>query len=81
MKEEKKAQLRNRSDSKKLGETVRTVNIINLVVICGGFLLLVLNISPLMNKIGQGLVIAGALLIILTIVFQLMAASKMKKMR
>jgi len=79
MNEEKKAQLRTKSNNKKIGETVKTVNIINLVIVCGGFLLLVLNISELMNKVGQGLVVAGALLVILTIVFQLTAASKMRK--
>jgi len=78
MKAEKKAQLRNKAQGKQIGETVKTVNIINLVIIVGGFALLVLNISPLMTKIGQGLVFAGAFLIILTIIFQLLLASKMR---
>jgi hypothetical protein len=78
MKAEKKAQLRNKAQGKQIGETVKTINIINLVIIVGGFALLVLNISPLMTKIGQGLVFAGAFLIILTIIFQLLLASKMR---
>jgi len=79
MKAEKKAQLRSRSDGKKIGETVKTINIINLVVICGGFGLYLLNLSPLATRIGQSLVFAGAFAVILTIMFQLMMASKMKK--
>ena len=79
MKAEKKAQLRSRSDGKKIGETVKTINIINLVVICGGFGLYLLNINETATRIGQALVFAGAFAVILTIMFQLMIASKMKK--
>jgi hypothetical protein len=79
MKAEKKAQLRSRSDGKKIGETVKTINIINLVVICGGFGLYLLNINETATRIGQALVFAGAFAVILTIMFQLMMASKMKK--
>jgi len=81
MKAEKKEKLRNQSDSKKIGETVRTINIINLVVICGGFALYLLNLSPLTTKIGQALIFAGAFAVVLTIVFQMLAASKMKQRR
>jgi len=81
MNEEKKAQMRTRSQNKKIGETVRTVNIVSLVIICGGFLLLLLDISELMNKIGQSLIVGCVVLIVLTIIFQMMAASKMRKMK
>ncbi|MCL2862877.1 MAG: hypothetical protein FWE54_02120 [Methanimicrococcus sp.] len=79
MNEEKKAKLRNRSNNKKINETIRTINIVNLAIICGGFLLMVLNTSERLNQIGQGLIIAGALLIFFTIVFQVMMASKMRR--
>jgi hypothetical protein len=79
MKAEKKAKLRQQSDSKKIGESIRTINIINLIVICGGFALYILNLSPLTTKIGQALVFAGAFAVILTIVFQMLMASKMKQ--
>ena len=79
MKAEKKARLRTRSDSQKIGETVRTINIINLIVICGGFALYILNLNSLTTRIGQALVFAGAFAVILTIGFQLLAASKMKR--
>jgi len=79
MKAEKKEKLRSRSDGKKIGETVKTLNIINLVVICGGFALYILNLNPLTTRIGQALIFAGAFAVILTIVFQLLAVSKMKK--
>jgi hypothetical protein len=78
MKAEKKAQIKNRAQGKQINETVKTVNIINLVVVVGGFTLLILDLSPTMTRIGQGLVFAGAFLIILTIVFQMMLASKMR---
>ncbi|MCL2550075.1 MAG: hypothetical protein FWE78_03995 [Methanimicrococcus sp.] len=73
--------MRTRSQNKKIGETVRTVNIVSLVIICGGFLLLLLDISELMNKIGQSLIVGCVVLIVLTIIFQMMAASKMRKMK
>jgi len=81
MNEEKKAQLRTKSQNKKIGETVRVVNIVCLIVICGSFLLMYLDISEMMNKVGQSLVIGGVVLIVLTILFQLMAASKMRNMK
>jgi len=81
MKEEKKAKLRSRSDNKRIGETVRTINIINLVIICGGFALYLLNLSPLTVKIGQALVLAGACAVVITIIFQMLAASKLKQGR
>ena len=81
MKAEKKAQLRSKAQGKQIGETVKTVNIINLVIIVAGFALLVLDLSPMMTKIGQGLVFAGAFLVILTIVFQLMLVNKMRSGR
>lgn len=78
MKAEKKAQVRSKSQSRQINETVKTVNIINLVIIAGGFFLMILNLSPLMTRIGQGLVFAGAFIVILTIVFQLLMANKMR---
>lgn len=78
MNAEKKAKIRSKSQGKQISETVKTINIINLVIIVGGFLLLILDISPLMTKIGQGLVFAGAFIVVLTIVFQLMLANKMR---
>ncbi|WNY29089.1 hypothetical protein MmiEs2_13050 [Methanimicrococcus stummii] len=78
MNAEKKAKVRSKSQGKQITETVKTINIINLVIIVGGFFLMILNLSPLMTKIGQGLIMAGAFLIVLTIVFQLMLASKMR---
>lgn len=81
MNAEKKAQVRNKAQNKQIGETVKTVNIINLVVVVGGFFLMILNYNELMTKIGQTLVFAGAFLIILTVVFQLLMANKMRKGR
>ncbi|MDV0445825.1 hypothetical protein MmiAt1_14220 [Methanimicrococcus sp. At1] len=79
MNAEKKARVKSRSQGKQINETVKTINIINLVIVVGGFLLMILDLSPLMTKIGQGLVFAGAFIIVLTIVFQLMMANKMRK--
>lgn len=78
MNAEKKAKIRSKSQGKQINETVKTINIINLVIIVGGFFLLMLDLSPLMTKIGQGLVFAGAFIVVLTIVFQLMMANKMR---
>lgn len=75
---EKKAKIRSKSQGKQITETVKTVNIINLVIIVGGFFLMILNLSPLMTRIGQGLIFAGAFIIVLTIVFQLLMANKMR---
>ncbi|WNY24085.1 hypothetical protein MmiHf6_14140 [Methanimicrococcus hongohii] len=79
MNAEKKEQIRSKSQGKQISETVKTVNIINLVIIVGGFFLMILNYSELMTRIGQGLIMAGAFLILLTIIFQVMMASKMRR--
>ena len=79
MKAEKKEKMRARAQGKQVGETVKTINIINLVIIVCGFFLMILNYSPMMTKIGQGLVFAGSFLILLTIIFQIMTANKMRK--
>ncbi|MDY0266390.1 MAG: hypothetical protein RBQ94_01900 [Methanimicrococcus sp.] len=79
MKAEKKEKMRAKAQGKQIGETVKTINIINLVIIIGGFFLTLLNYSPLLTKIGQGLVFAGSFLILLTIIFQIMAANKLRK--
>ncbi|MDL2261380.1 hypothetical protein LJC08_04020 [Methanimicrococcus sp. OttesenSCG-928-J09] len=78
MNAEKKAKIRSKSQGKQINETVKTINIINLVIIVGGFFLMILDLSPMMTKIGQGLIFAGAFLVVLTIIFQLMMANKMR---
>lgn len=78
MNAEKKAKVRSKAQGKQITETFKTVNIINLVIIVGGFFLMVLDYSELMTRIGQGLIFAGALIIMLTIVFQLLMANKMR---
>jgi len=81
MNEEKKAQMRTKSQNKKIGDSIRKVNIFSLVVISIGFLIFILNINETTNKIGQGLIIGCMFLIILTIFYQMIASSKMKKMK
>ncbi|MDR2944199.1 MAG: hypothetical protein LBU81_03830 [Methanosarcinales archaeon] len=78
MNAEKKAKIRSQTQGKQVTKTVKTVNIINLVIISGGFLLMMLNFSPLMTRIGRRLIFAGAFIIVLTIVFQLLMANKMR---
>jgi hypothetical protein len=79
MKADKKAKIRSRAQGKKISETVKTINIVNLVMIASGFFLMILNYNDLLTQIGQGLVMAGALLIMMTIVFQIMMANKMRR--
>ncbi|WNY27675.1 hypothetical protein [Methanolapillus ohkumae] len=79
MNAEKKAKLKTRQQERQLGESVRILNIINLVIMVGGVLLYMLNISPLMTQIGTGLIIAGSVMIVATIAIQLLTASKMRK--
>lgn len=79
MNAEKKAKIRSKSQEKQITETVKTVNIITLVIIVCGFFLMILNSGPLITRIGQGLIFAGAFIIVLTIVFQLLMANKMRR--
>ncbi|MDR0767342.1 MAG: hypothetical protein LBE57_02680 [Methanosarcinales archaeon] len=79
MKADKKARIKNKAQGRKINETVKTINIVNLVIIVAGFFLMILNYNELLTRIGQGLIMAGALLIMMTIVFQIMMANKMRR--
>ena len=81
MNEEKKAQLRTKSQNKKIGDSIRKVNIFSFVVISIGFLLFILDINETTNKIGQSLIVGCMFLIILTIFYQMITSSKMRKMK
>ena len=79
MKKEKREQMKNRSRDKQIGEKVRIINIISFIVACIGFALLMLDKNPMLTRIGNALIIAGAVSIVLTIAFQAITASKMRK--
>ncbi|WNY25830.1 hypothetical protein [Methanolapillus millepedarum] len=79
MKSEKKEKIKSRQQVAQLGESVRILNIINLVVIVGGVLLYYFSTGALMTKIGSGLIMAGAIMVVATIVIQLYFTSKLRK--
>ncbi|MDV0446863.1 hypothetical protein MsAg5_07250 [Methanosarcinaceae archaeon Ag5] len=79
MKAEKKAKIRSRQQQAQLGESVRILNLINLVVIVGGVLLYYFSKSDLMTKIGTGLIVAGGIMILMTIGIQMYYGTKMRK--
>jgi uncharacterized membrane protein len=81
VKKEKIEKMRSMQQGKKMGETIRTFSLINLFIIGGGLVLVMLNMNPVTTKIGNGLVIAGAILVILTVVFQIILTVKMRKER
>lgn len=79
MKPDKKTRIRSRAQGRQIREAVRKINLINLAIIVIGFFLMIVNYNEMLTRIGQGLVMAGALLIMMTIVFQIMMANKMRR--
>ncbi|MCL2141487.1 MAG: hypothetical protein FWH46_01195 [Methanimicrococcus sp.] len=79
MKKEKIEQMRSRQKGKKIGDTIRTISIINLIVIGIGFLLFNFSTDPTLQMVGNGLVIAGGVSVFFTIVYQIIMTAKMRK--
>jgi hypothetical protein len=79
MKKEKIEQMRNRQKEKKAGEKIRTLSIVNLFVLGTGFILVMLDMHPVMTRVGNGLVIVGTVLVIFTIVYMVKMRQERKK--
>ena len=79
MKKEKIEQIRSRQKGKKIGNTIRTLSLINLAVIAIGFLLFTFVANPTLSRIGEGLIIAGGVSVFFTIVYQIAMTARIKK--
>ena len=73
--------MRNRQKEKKAGEKIRTPSMINLFILGTGFVLVMLNMSPLMVRAGNGLVVAGAISVVFTIAYQVMMMARLRRER
>jgi len=80
MKKEKIEQIRSRQKGKKIGNTIRTLSLINLVVIAIGFLLFTFFSANLtLSRIGEGFIIAGGVSVFFTIVYQIVMTARIRK--